>query len=524
MSQLLTTPPALPVPRRNDGILTTQRRESPAEIRRESSSSFRQSLRDASESSRIDRAAPREDVDSTDDATPIDETSSNRGDTRTGDTASTNVESGSDDKRPDEAASAASTDDHESVSSEGNDASNDAAGVASSAIPAKTATGTTPADASVVENVASGDRHARTNDVTTPLADREGRVSSDVDRVHAEQTALEGGSQAAAGDDDRHNVASTSTSEATVGATPGEATQRVAGATTPEVGEPVNRTSRPATRDVRSGSTSLTTTSSASTPPTEEDADQPSAYRTSTTPTDAARDAAKTSSSPRIAVEPEPVRAETPALGRVADVEASVRNTATPSTANTLTTSTIESNTTTLTPSADRTTAASTTMTAGERLVNAKLDEQAFSQRLVRGLQSVVNQKGGTLNMRLTPAELGTVRISMTIVRDVVSAQFIAQTSEAQAMLDKHIGTLKTTLEQQGLTVERLHVQSSSSTSTTQQQTNGQSDRETGGDANDGRSRGQRDHQDSRDPDGSNTGRRSFASAFQQGQRHIDTE
>ncbi len=86
--------------------------------------------------------------------------------------------------------------------------------------------------------------------------------------------------------------------------------------------------------------------------------------------------------------------------------------------------------------------------------------------RILRGLTATLNQRGGALTMRLDPPDLGQLRIQMTIVRGIVTANFQVQTPQAQALLERSLATLRSALQGQGLTVERLTVQ------TTPQQTN----------------------------------------------------
>lgn len=122
-------------------------------------------------------------------------------------------------------------------------------------------------------------------------------------------------------------------------------------------------------------------------------------------------------------------------------------------------------------------------------------DEALNSARLARGLQSAVAQRGGSVTLRLTPPEMGTVRIQMQITAARVSVQFHAETQQGQSMLTQQLGQLRTTLESHGLQVERITVQtmhpgqSQNNASTSQQQHNQGSEH---GDAraDDGRSRG----------------------------------
>ncbi len=112
--------------------------------------------------------------------------------------------------------------------------------------------------------------------------------------------------------------------------------------------------------------------------------------------------------------------------------------------------------------------------------------------RLSRGLNNAVNQQGGTVTLRLTPPDLGTVRIQLNLQGTNVSAQFHAETDSAQRLLTQQLGQLRASLESQGLNVDKLGVQAmspSSNSSSLQQQTS--SDNPQSQTNPDGRSRGQ---------------------------------
>jgi len=118
--------------------------------------------------------------------------------------------------------------------------------------------------------------------------------------------------------------------------------------------------------------------------------------------------------------------------------------------------------------------------------------------RLARGLQSALNQRGGGVTLRLTPAEMGTIRIRLDISAGRVAAEFQPTTQAGQQMLNGQLNQLRASLESQGLTVDRLGVQpaaSSSQSNAAQNQSNfNQSAQEQAGQqqsSTDGRSRGQ---------------------------------
>jgi len=113
---------------------------------------------------------------------------------------------------------------------------------------------------------------------------------------------------------------------------------------------------------------------------------------------------------------------------------------------------------------------------------------QLNTARIARGLQNAVQQKGGAVTLRLTPPEMGTVRIQLQIHNGTVNAQFHAETESTRSLLNQQISQLRTSLEHQGLSVDRLSVQTMQQTSNTNLQHESQSDRD--GQPNDGRSRG----------------------------------
>ena len=78
--------------------------------------------------------------------------------------------------------------------------------------------------------------------------------------------------------------------------------------------------------------------------------------------------------------------------------------------------------------------------------------------RVMRGLQTIVNQRGGSLSLRLYPPAMGAVRIRMSMMDGVVRVTLIAYQSQARALLTQQIHQLRDALETQGLSVDRLQV------------------------------------------------------------------
>lgn len=114
--------------------------------------------------------------------------------------------------------------------------------------------------------------------------------------------------------------------------------------------------------------------------------------------------------------------------------------------------------------------------------------------RVTRALNNSVNQNGGSLTLRLTPAELGTVRIELRIDGGTVQANLHAETSSVRDLLQQQISHLRTALEARGLSVERLEVQTMPNNNSSAFEHEQQADHSAG----DGRSRGRFDSQQSR--------------------------
>ncbi len=85
--------------------------------------------------------------------------------------------------------------------------------------------------------------------------------------------------------------------------------------------------------------------------------------------------------------------------------------------------------------------------------------DQINMGRLTRGLHSALNQRGGSVTLRLTPPELGMVRIDMAVREGVVNAKFTAQSESVRNLLMDQMGQLRQALDRQGLSVDRIEVQ-----------------------------------------------------------------
>lgn len=91
-----------------------------------------------------------------------------------------------------------------------------------------------------------------------------------------------------------------------------------------------------------------------------------------------------------------------------------------------------------------------------------QMDTQANVAQVTRGLQAALHQNGGSITLRLNPPELGLVRVQMQLDAGVVRAELVAQQDSAASLLSRELGQLKQALESQGLTVDKLGVQTMS--------------------------------------------------------------
>ncbi len=145
--------------------------------------------------------------------------------------------------------------------------------------------------------------------------------------------------------------------------------------------------------------------------------------------------------------------------------------------------------------------------TGGLPMPNAsESGEDANVARVGRGLRTALQQQGGTVNLRLAPAELGTVRITMQLVDGVVRANIVTQSESVRAMMTQQLATLRRGLEGQGLSVESLTVHAapsstSSSSSGSSMQNDEQLDQGQQQNQNNGRSRGFADAQNRQQED-----------------------
>jgi hypothetical protein len=94
--------------------------------------------------------------------------------------------------------------------------------------------------------------------------------------------------------------------------------------------------------------------------------------------------------------------------------------------------------------------------TAGRGVQDAQ--SAGFEGAVTRGFSAVMRQNGGSVVIRLIPETLGPLRISMTLDKTSVSVMLDASTPQAHELLTSNLGSLRQSLESQGLRVDRMGV------------------------------------------------------------------
>lgn len=107
-------------------------------------------------------------------------------------------------------------------------------------------------------------------------------------------------------------------------------------------------------------------------------------------------------------------------------------------------------------------TARSNTSAVAEKPAPAPSPQQAFAQqnheRIVSSVRTQLLPNGGSMQIRLQPGNLGNMQISVRMVDGVMSASFQTSSDEATRLLSHSLSQLKTTLETQGIQVDRIQV------------------------------------------------------------------
>jgi flagellar hook-length control protein FliK len=80
--------------------------------------------------------------------------------------------------------------------------------------------------------------------------------------------------------------------------------------------------------------------------------------------------------------------------------------------------------------------------------------------QIVNSVHTQLLPNGGTMRLRLDPPDLGAMQVTVRMRDGVMSAEFQTSNDQAAKLLSHSLGDLKTQLESQGMSVDKLHVTS----------------------------------------------------------------
>ena len=86
-----------------------------------------------------------------------------------------------------------------------------------------------------------------------------------------------------------------------------------------------------------------------------------------------------------------------------------------------------------------------------------RVDPARFVSRVAKAFHTAA-ERGGALQLRLAPPELGAVRVELTITDGVMSAQLETENATAKRVLLEHLPALRERLADQNIRIERFDV------------------------------------------------------------------
>ncbi|MGD0516620.1 MAG: flagellar hook-length control protein FliK [Thermoguttaceae bacterium] len=104
---------------------------------------------------------------------------------------------------------------------------------------------------------------------------------------------------------------------------------------------------------------------------------------------------------------------------------------------------------------AAKTTAAATQGNGDE--TGSQVDSTRFVQRVERAF-AAMSESGGTLRLKLSPPELGSVHMEITVSKGVMKARLEAETKEAKNLLLENLPALRDRLAQQNIKIQKFDV------------------------------------------------------------------
>ena len=92
------------------------------------------------------------------------------------------------------------------------------------------------------------------------------------------------------------------------------------------------------------------------------------------------------------------------------------------------------------------------------------VSEQEVINQLMQRFQMTTRLQSSKINIRLHPAELGELKIDLTVKEGTIKASVFAQNQHVQEILERNMPKLRATLEQQGFTIDEIVVSFKSET------------------------------------------------------------
>ncbi len=86
------------------------------------------------------------------------------------------------------------------------------------------------------------------------------------------------------------------------------------------------------------------------------------------------------------------------------------------------------------------------------------VQEEEIIQQMSHKLQISSRNMDSRINLRLHPAELGSLKIDLTVKEGSIRANVVAQSQHTTEILEKNMAKLKTVLENQGFTVDEISI------------------------------------------------------------------
>ncbi|MBY0262137.1 MAG: flagellar hook-length control protein FliK, partial [Phycisphaerales bacterium] len=83
---------------------------------------------------------------------------------------------------------------------------------------------------------------------------------------------------------------------------------------------------------------------------------------------------------------------------------------------------------------------------------------RALAAQLERGVSAALNSRDGVVTLRLSPEQLGPLKVRVSVDKGAVKAAFEASSPQAKQAVEQSIPTLKEALAAKGLTIERIEV------------------------------------------------------------------